>query len=184
MGRVDYFSYDLLHRGLQQVSLCLCKHCCRCYLRGVDFYEREDFQVFAIPSSAVGRLARQYRRELSQETSDEMGEENNKNPGHCTGVVFSVLPSCMYLHIHHKLLHKLRLRVYSLGKRHSDCYDNGKFGCKSFRVRLEVGKFSKGFQEHSDLPRVHGATEVHFSFEFNTATCINNSDDGCVLKQP
>ena len=67
-----------------------------------------------------------------QSCDDWMGEENNKNPGHCTGVIFSVLPACMYFHIHHKLLHKLRLRVYSLGKRHSDYYGNANSGANPF----------------------------------------------------
>ena len=56
------------------------------------------------------------------------------------------LPSCICIYIiYHKLVHKLRLCVYSLGERHSDCSRNGQFRRESIRVRLEIGKFSKGF---------------------------------------
>jgi len=86
---------DLLPCGVQHISLHLCKRCFSCYHRCADFYKRKDFEVFATPDTAMGRLAREYRRELDHETIDDVGEENDENTGHCNILVSSFLSPIM-----------------------------------------------------------------------------------------
>ena len=91
---LDHFDPPVLilfHRGLQQVPVCLCKHCCCGYFRGANFHEREDFQVFAISSPSLGQFTRQYKGECRHETSHEKREEVYKDAVDCPFVIFSVL---------------------------------------------------------------------------------------------
>ena len=98
---------DLLHIGVQQVSLHLCEHYCGCYHRYADFYECQDFEVFATPDATMGRLAQEYRREYDHAAVDHVGEENDKHTGHCNIVVFSFLSPIVYFYLHFQLLHRM-----------------------------------------------------------------------------
>ena len=80
---------DLLHCGVQHITLHLCKHYSSFYHCCTDFYKREDFEVFATPDARMGRLAREYRRELVYETVDDVGEGSDENTDHCNAAVSS-----------------------------------------------------------------------------------------------
>ena len=55
-----------------------------------DFYKHDDdFEVFATADAAMGRLARQHRRELDYKTVDEVGEQSDENTVHCNAVISS-----------------------------------------------------------------------------------------------
>ena len=100
LDHFDSLVLNLFHRGLQQVPVCLCKHCCCGYFRGVNFHVREDFQVFATSSPSLGQFTRQYRGERRHETSHEKREEVYKDTVDCPFVIFSMLRAFVCMHLH------------------------------------------------------------------------------------
>jgi len=93
----------------------------------------------------MGRLARQFRRELAYETVDDVGEENDENTAYCNILVSSFLSPIVCFYVYRQPLRKLRLYLCSLDQGHSVSSCNDHFSSESICVRHEIGKFSKGF---------------------------------------
>jgi len=98
---------DLLLCAVQHIPLHLCKHSFGCYHHCADFYQRKNFEVFATSDAAMGRLAREYRRELDYEAVDDVGKENDEYTVDCNTAVSGFLSPIVCLYLHHQPLHKL-----------------------------------------------------------------------------